>query len=161
MLNDFNLTSPMEKSIYSSKEECVKKYLDSKNLEFQYNHAFCRTLGETYLRRTPDFYKQIGRHYLVVEVDQFQHKSYNKDDESKRNYDLYEISHAKWIHIRFNPDMFRNSKGERKDPHISLRLRILHHEIKKQTKRIKSGDIFQASSMIEVIYLFYDGFEYD
>jgi hypothetical protein len=55
-------------------------------------------------RRRIDHRKLIGNTILVIETDEFGHRSYDKRDEEIRYDDVYMIHSGKWIFIRFNPD---------------------------------------------------------
>ena len=109
-------------------------------------------------RRRIDFRKLIGNTLLCIEVDEFQHKRYNEKDEEIRYDDLYMIHGGKFIFIRFNPDKFINLNGTIKNPYMKLRMEILKNEIYKQIDRINNE---KNKELLEIEYLFYDGFDYN
>lgn len=103
-------------------------------------------------RRRIDHWKLIGGTMLVIETDENQHRSYDKEDERNRYNDLYMVHSGNWIFIRFNPDKYR-LKGSVVNPMISTRLPILRGMIAKQIKRIESGE---NTELVEIIYMYYD-----
>jgi hypothetical protein len=110
--------------------------------------------------RRPDALTMIDSVMLCVETDENQHQSYDEMDEEMARYnDLMMNYTAKWIYIRFNPDSFINAQGRKQNPDIQQRLPVLISEIQKQIYRIKSGEIHEKNEYVEIIYLFYD--EYD
>jgi hypothetical protein len=76
-------------------------------------------------------------------------------DEETRYDDLYMAFSGKWIYIRFNPDKFKNKKGQNKNPELFIRLSVLKTEIETQIQRIKNEE---NNELIERIYLYYDGY---
>jgi hypothetical protein len=103
-------------------------------------------------RRRPDAYKLINETILCVEVDEFQHKNYNKEDEDARINDLYMAHSGKWVYIRFNPDNYKKNNETIKTS-INTRLPNLLKEILKQIKRIENGENIEP---VEQIQLYFD-----
>jgi len=64
---------------------------------------------------------------------------------------------GKFIFIRFNPDKFVNQLGTTKNPCMKNRMEYLKNEIIKQIYRIQRDDNHE---LLEIIYLFYDGYAY-
>lgn len=94
---------------------------------------------------------------LCIEVDEHQHKKYNKTDEDIRYDDLYMLHGGKFIFIRFNPDPFTNLFGTKKNPYMKRRMEYLMDEIIKQIERIHNEE---NTELLEIEYLFYDGYDY-
>ena len=67
--------------------------------------------------------------------------------------DLVMVYTGKWIFIRFNPDSYKDEKGNRKNPEIKKRLKELKKEIDKQIERIKKEENIE---MVEIIKMYYD-----
>ena len=112
--------------------------------------------------RRPDALTMIDTVMLCIETDENQHQSYAQMDEEMARYnDLMMNYTAKWIYIRFNPDCFVSAQGRKRNPNLEERLPILIAEIQKQINRIKSGEIHQKEEYVEIIYLFYDGYDCD
>jgi hypothetical protein len=86
-----------------------------------------------------------------------QHKRYIKKDEEIRYEDLYMLHGGKFIFIRLNPDKFINQLGTTKNPCMKTRMEYLKNEIIKQMDRIYSDD---NTELLEIYYLFYDGYDY-
>jgi len=106
-------------------------------------------------RRRIDFRKLIGNTLLCIEVDENQHKRYDKKGEELRYDDLFMIHGGKFIFIRFNPDKFTNLNGTAKNPTMKTRMDYLKKEIYVQMERINCED---NEALLEVSYLFYDDY---
>jgi hypothetical protein len=106
-------------------------------------------------RRRIDFRKLIGNTLLCIEVDENQHKRYKEKEEEIRYDDLFMLHGGKFVFIRFNPDKFINQNDTIKNPYMKLRMELLKNEIDKQINRINDEE---NKELLEIVYLFYDGF---
>jgi hypothetical protein len=106
-------------------------------------------------RRRIDFRKLIGNTLLCIEVDENQHKRYKEKEEEIRYDDLFMLHGGKFVFIRFNPDKFINQNNTIKNPYMKLRMDLLKNEIYKQINRINDEE---NKELLEIVYLFYDGF---
>ena len=109
-------------------------------------------------RRRIDFRKLINNTLLCIEVDENQHKRYSQKDEEIRYDDLFMLHGGKFVFIRFNPDPFTNELGTKKNPYMKRRMSYLQDEINKQIDRIKNEE---NNELLEIVYLFYDGYNYN
>jgi len=141
-----------------TKEIAVRDFINSKFEGFQHDKVLWTGNCDCTIRRRIDHRKLIGNTLLVIETDENQHKSYNEMDEEIRYDDLYMAYSGKWIYIRFNPDIFINSEGDRKNPEIKDRFNALEKEINKQIKRIEKE---KNKELLEIVYLYYDGYVYN
>jgi len=107
-------------------------------------------------RRRIDHRCLIDNTILAIETDEYQHRSYDKEDEDIRLNDVYMIFPGKWIFIRFNPDKYINKRGQRSNPKMAIRLKRLKEEIEKQINRIKNEE---NTEPVENIKLYYDKFD--
>jgi len=103
-------------------------------------------------RRRIDHRKLIGNTLVCIETDEFQHRRYNKDDETDRYDDLYMIHSGKFIFIRFNPDKYSGENCSKYET-LESRLPILHAEICKQICRVEQEKNIE---LLEIFNLFYD-----
>jgi hypothetical protein len=98
----------------------------------------------------------IGNTLLCVETDEFQHRRHNNTNyEEVRYEDLYMIHGGKFIFIRFNPDKYIDKKGKTIETTVKKRLERLKEEVDKQIIRINNEE---NNELLEIVYLFYDGF---
>ncbi len=121
-------------------------------------------------KRKPDFYVDMGTHIVIIEVDEYQHKSYECICENKRMMEISkDFNHRPVVLIRFNPDSYINSNSvkilscwtpgttgifrvpKNKQNKWNTRLDILKEQILYWTHNV-------TEKMVEVIHLFYDGF---
>jgi hypothetical protein len=109
----------------------------------------------------PDFVFDCGNHIVVIEVDEYQHKSYNncgstKDErmimENRRMFMIFQsFGGPSVIFIRYNPDSFRVN-----DKIVTVTDKKRHECLLRWVKHyLKNG----TDVSLEVKYLFYD--EYD
>ena len=103
-------------------------------------------------RRRIDLRKMINGTLLCIEIDENQHKYYNKEDESNRYNDLYMDYSGKYIFIRYNPDKYKFD-NKMKNPKFETRMKMLQEQIIKQTNRINN---FENKELVEISKLFFD-----
>lgn len=138
-----------------SKENYVRDFLNEHFDGFVHDHPLWIGECDCSHRRRIDHRKLIGNTLLCIETDEKQHKRYDVEDEKIRYDDLYMIHGGKFIFIRFNPDSYMNNFNDRVNPNIKHRIDDLKIEIEKHIERINNDD---NSELLEVHYLFYDGY---
>jgi hypothetical protein len=139
----------------NSHELVVKRYLSKEFNQFIHNTSLWTGQPNCSCRRRIDFRWLLGNTLLCVEVDEDQHKYRNKADELLRYDDLMMLHGGKFIFIRFNPDLYIDSEGKRKNPEISTRLKTLKESILEQIERIQNEE---NEDLVEVELLFYDDY---
>ena len=99
--------------------EVYEKFDEHFHKQFSYNNAIGNYI--------PDFLFKCNKHYIVCEVDEYEHKrGYDKNEEIKRMKDIQKDLKLPTIFIRFNPDNFcKNdikikSKTDKHDILVSL-----------------------------------------
>lgn len=138
-----------------SKENYVRDFLREKMHEFIHDTILWTGNCDCSHRRRIDFRKIIGNTLLCIEVDENQHKRYDNKDEEIRYDDLFMVHGGKFIFIRFNPDSYINKNGTKVNPYMKKRMNDLYDEIIIQTERILNDT---NNQLLEIIYLFYDGY---
>jgi hypothetical protein len=152
-------TDELSKNIrVKTKENYVKDYLNEIDEEFIHDIPLWTGNCDCSHRRRIDFRKLVGNTLLCIEVDEFQHKRYDKTEEEIRYDDLFMLHGGKFIFIRFNPDPFTNSLGTKKNPYMKKRMDYLKEEIYIQIERIEQE---KNSELLEISYLFYDNCEFN
>ena len=139
-----------------TKELAVRDFINANYEGFNHDKILEYSGCDCLTRRRIDHRKLIGNTLLCIETDENQHKSYSKEDEESRYNDLLMNFTCKYIIIRFNPDSYVNKKGVKTNPYISARLEELKKEMDKQIKRIENNE---NSELLEVVYLYYDGYK--
>ena len=155
----------MSKIRSKTKEELVREFINEHFEDFvhdkpiEYGGCVCS------MRRRVDHRKLVKGTMLAIETDEFQHKSYEAQEEEIRYDDLFIGGHSgKWIFIRFNPDGYTDSKGKkrkgmlqangnRNSEEVKRRLTYLKEQINKQIKRIECDE---NTEIFEIHKLFYD-----
>jgi len=141
-----------------TKENYVRDFLNEKFEGFIHDIPLWTGNCDCSHRRRIDFRKLIGNTLLCIEVDENQHKRYHNKDEEIRYDDLFMIHGGKFIFIRFNPDNFINCLETKKNPCMKRRMGYLVEEINKQIEKITNE---KNDELLEIVYLFYDGYEYN
>ena len=120
------------------KEIVIKNLLHENNYKFTHNNQFS---NDCKLKFRPDFLFQCSGYFLILEVDEFAHKSYENDCEIKRMNDIILGLGLPSKFIRYNPD------------NVKIGTQIKHETLLKCINEWlhKSLDNFD----IETIYLFY------
>ena len=137
----------------NSEEMVVKDYLSTEFPQFIHNTSLWTGQADCTCRRRIDFRWLIGNTLLCVEVDEDQHKYRKKQDELMRYDDLMMLHGGKFIFLRFNPHMYINSEGKRKNPEVASRLKQLKASILHSVERIHNE---QNNDLVEIQWLFFD-----
>lgn len=100
-------------------------------------------------KRRIDLRKLIGNTILAIEIDEDQRKYHLLP---QRYDDLFMDFSGKYIFIRYNPDKYRDSNGNTKNPRFETRMKHLEQEIDRHIKRINKEE---NKELIEIEYLYY------
>ena len=139
----------------NSHERIIRNYLAKEFPEFIHNTSLWTGQADCTCRRRIDFRWLIGNTLLCIEVDESQHKYRNKQDELLRYDDLMMLHGGKFIFLRFNPDLYIDSHGKRKNPEIITRINDLKESILHSIERIRKEENIE---LVEVHNLFFDEF---
>jgi hypothetical protein len=123
------------------------------DISFIHNKPIWTGDADCTCRRRIDFRALLGNTLLCIEVDEDQHKYRNKEDEELRYDDLMMVHGGKFIFIRFNPNDYKDSRGNKQYTSLDYRLEALYDEIRKQIQRIESN---QNTELVEIIRMYYD-----
>ena len=135
-----------------TKELTVRNFINNNYEGFQHDLPLFIGGCDCSTRRRIDHRKLINNTMLCLETDEFQHSSYDKQDEIKRYNDLYLQFSAKFIFIRFNPDKYIENNIT-KNPMMAKRLITLKETIDNQIHRIIN---YENKDLFEIIHLFYN-----
>ena len=136
-----------------TEETLVKEYLAHNYKDFIHDTVIWTDQTDCTCRRRIDFRCLIGNTLLCIEVDENQHKYYDEEDTIERYDEIMLAQGAKMIFIRFNPHIYIDSDGNRKNPLPETRLKILGETISAQVERIV---IEENEELLEIVTLFYD-----
>ena len=100
----------------------------------------------------PDFLYDAATHFVVVEVDEDQHRSYDPECERVRMINIISALGMRCIFVRYNPDTFKID-GKTIKVFEKKRQDLLLRTVRECMK--PSVD----SQIIDVVYLYYDGVE--
>jgi hypothetical protein len=138
--------NPNGKTRQKTREMIVINYLHSLQepySEFTHNQSAGFICGNF----KPDVLYDCGTHFLVIEVDENQHKQYEEDCENSRMQNIYQSLGLPVIFLRYNPDSYQGLNSKKST--LEFRLEKLVQEIGLNMKRI-------PTSPVTAIYMFYD-----
>ena len=134
-----------------AKENRVKDILIAAGFKFIHDKML---EGPSCGRERPDFQLDCGSHCLYIEVDEHQHQSYACECEQTRMINLVEVRGIPVRWIRYNPDCYEPTKGQRYVKQEQREKKLIEYV----TYAINHTP--QEDGVISnVLYLFYD--EYD
>lgn len=133
------------------KEEQIKEFLLINNFEFVHNKTIY--IKGSLIR--PDFLIDCKFGKIIIECDEFQHCSYNKNEEEKRMITIYKDVQfvkrsAEVLFIRYNPDNSRYLKFD-----TYTKLTCLYNTL------LYLMNLEKLNMKLGVIYLYYTGFNPD
>ncbi len=133
------------------KENRVKDLFTVSGFTFVHDRMLESTLCG---RERPDFQFDCGTHFVYVEVDENQHRSYACECEQGRMINLVHVRGMPVRWIRYNPDVYEPMEGQRKVKLEQREKKLVEH-VKWAMKHSPSEDRVFSN----VLYLYYD--EYD
>jgi hypothetical protein len=127
-----------------TKEMKVVDFLNKNNIEFIHNKSVGYLCGNF----KPDILIDCNTHFIVVEIDEDQHKQYTKECEFARMSNIYLANGLPTIFIRFNPDDFKVCQLRNKT--------LLNTKLKNLLKLINEYKNKNNINYIELIYMYFD-----
>jgi hypothetical protein len=132
-----------------------------------------RKVADGCSRRRPDLLLDLGYQVIVVEVDENQHEVYDCSCENKRLMEIsQDIRHRPLVFLRFNPDDYQTKAGEKVKTCWSVSKQGLCYVNPKEKRRWEarletlkgqiaywSDEANKSEKTVEVVHLYYDGFE--
>lgn len=93
---------------YKTKEMAVRDFLKESFPDLPFIHD---KRVECHVYR-PDFVYDLGSHVVVIEVDEYQHETYDTSCDNKRLMSIFQgLGSRPMVMIRFNPDAYEDVKG--------------------------------------------------
>lgn len=108
----------------TNKETRIKNLLDKNNFVFTHNKQIQNDMGYKY---RPDFLFDCETHFVILEVDEFAHESYNKHKELSRMIHISSILSKPTKFIRYNPDNRLYSAKHKKKSLLACITKELEH----------------------------------
>lgn len=138
-----------------AKEQQVKQWLDvsahKDYVSYDKTHpSFSECFGKRY---RPDFLYDCKTHFVVLEVDEHQHRVKTYECDQRRMCDIAQSLGIPSIFIRYNPDPYKTS-GRRYHPREGTRKKYLLDVI----RQCKVSPPKQESEYLRVCKLYFDGF---
>jgi hypothetical protein len=133
------------------KEMRVLAILESEGIPFIHN----KTLeGRPCGNDKPDFQIDCGDHFVYLEVDEHQHRTYACECEQVRMINLIEVRGMPITFIRYNPDRYEPADGEQ------LKLEQREKKLVEWIRYAIKHNPMEVGAMANVLYLFYDGYHH-
>lgn len=123
------------------------KLNESEYYKFIYN----KSIGFECGNYRPDFKFDCNTYFVIIEIDETQHKQYSEQCELIRMNNIYLANGLPTLFIRFNPDSFK--KKIKINISLSDKYKYFINEL---PKYLFNNYIFQSETGIDIIYLYYD-----
>ena len=133
---------------HRSKERRVRELFDENGLTYSSHN---KAVDGGY---RPDFVFDAATHFVVVEVDENQHRAYPADVERSRMVSLCRALGRPTFFVRYNPDAYRPGGGSPEEP-LAARERTLVSWL----NRLMYSSLRPRGA--EVLHLFFDGYAPD
>jgi hypothetical protein len=104
----------------------------------------------------PDFVRDKGSFFIVVDVDEHQHKSYDKECEINRMIQIHQDIGLPCVFVRYNPDQYRDHNNNLIKS-TAGREKILADLVRGLSNRDPIKNPIEDS--LSVYYLYYDGYD--
>ena len=150
----------MVKTFHLAKQKEIKSLLDSKKIKYSF---YDRIIDTNCGKERPDFVFDCKTHFVVLEVDENQHTTYNKNNKNNKNnqYDcetvrMINISQSlglTTVFIRYNSDSYKINGIIQKTSKQKK-----HTELLKCINTMSNQDVKQLA-FLSIIYLFYDDYD--
>jgi glutaredoxin len=142
------------KRVCLAKQKIVSAYMKEKGLVWVSEDKQLADASACDYKKRPDFLFDAGTHFVIVEVDEHQHKGRACECEQVRMVNLTQALQLPTVFIRFNPDEYKPSKGNQVANSVrnDELVRVIKMLIGKSVK-----EIFEEGSVCGAVYLYYDG----
>jgi hypothetical protein len=135
-----------------AKQNQIKNMLDA----YGFKYESCDRMvdqGECFKYR-PDFLFDCGTHFVVLEVDENQHKDKTYACESVRMFNIFQsLGGMATRFIRYNPDGYKVEKQKKRDPNFTKRSDMLRIALRCATDKVPT------CPEVTVKYMFFDNRE--
>ena len=149
--------------VHHAKENRIKDILMAKGYIFRHDTLPRADNGSvsTCSKYRPDFVIDYKYFYIIIEVDEHQHKSYPKECDRIRMIQLHnDYGGIPLIFIRYNPDNYKNHLGETGKHNLLSRERILLELLQGLQNTVNHADIHGINIVFPLYsyYICYDGY---
>jgi hypothetical protein len=148
---------------FRTKERAVADYIRENFKEIDW--FFDKKIEDGCSKRRPDIMCDLGKHILIVEIDEFQHKKYEEICENKRYMEISkDFEHRPIIFIRFNPDKYIKDnttisscwKEDKKGHLIISKVKEWNERLEFLKININIWNEKSTEKTLEIINLFFD-----
>lgn len=148
---------------FKIKERYIADYIREEFKEI--NWYFDKKVEDGCSKRRPDIMCDLGKHILIIEVDEFQHKKYEEICENKRYMEISkDFDHRPIIFIRFNPDKYIKDnntinscwKEDKKGHLIISKVKEWNERLESLKMNINIWIEKSTEKTLEIINLFFD-----
>ena len=145
-----NCSDYLKKKLHLRKQRQVKMWLNLNPRLKNYQYYDRQIEGGVCGKERPDFVWDCGTHWLILEIDERQHRTYRC--EQKRMVKLTQTLGMPCLWVRYNPDEFKGQKA-------SLKERDRRELLEKWLVECQTLTPQSSEDYCRVSYLFYDGFQ--
>ena len=135
---------------FHAKEQRIKYLLESHNIDFIHD----KIVDSKCSKKRPDFNIPTSFGYIIIEVDEYQHKAknYSSECEMSRMKQIYmDLGTPHVLFIRYNPDYYKTKMIYKRIQREKYLMRVIY-----KYQNISPDTI---DWNLAIIYLFYDNFD--
>lgn len=136
------------------KQTKVQDYLD----RHKYQYISCDKIinNGVCIKNRPDFLFDCISHYVVLEIDEYQHRDISVNCEIERMKNIAGALGTPTIFIRYNPDTYK-IKNKKNDKHFAIRMRDLESRLK-YYMNININELAKIG-FLSVLYMYYENYD--
>ena len=142
----------LKKKLHLRKQRQVKSWMDAHPQLRNYTSYDRQLDGGSCGKERPDFVWDCKTHYVILEVDEFQHRERPCECEQTRMVNVVQGLSMPCLWVRYNPDEFKGQK-------VSLKERDRRELLEKWVGECQVSAPVDSSDYCRVTYLFFDGFQ--
>ena len=153
---------------YKTKERAVVEYVQNEFPDVSWISD--RKIYDGCSQRRPDLFLDLGKHIIIVEIDENQHDQYDCSCENKRLMQIsQDVGHRNIVFIRFNPDEYLDKNGSlikscwklNKQGIICIGPNVFNQNLWMERLGVLKEQIQywmdnSSDKMVEIVQLFYD-----
>jgi len=149
---EFCINSDLFKRGKHLKEIRIQKLLET---EIKQEMFSCdKIIDSSCNKKRPDIVYETPDHFVIIEIDEDQHSSYEKQCEISRMKEITFAVGMPVFFVRYNPDDYKDSHNKKSKITKAKREEILLQWVKYTMKTPPNNE----NEFLRVVYLFYDGF---
>ena len=127
---------PSASARMKTKEMKVVDFIKANDIDFIHN----KSIGFVCGNYRPDIKIDCGTHFLIIEIDEDQHRQYDDKCELSRVLNIHQALGMRCVFLRYNPDVFR-VQNKATIVQTNTRLKLLLQETRRHMEEIPEEEV--------------------